>query len=81
MRHQGNEIHSGPSPVLAAIDTDAGLPCWYDRGEVWRSVAAACNAWLAKRGIPMSSGWRAMNPESKEQLKNLEALRKARGEQ
>ena len=81
MRHQGNEINSGPSPVLAAIDTDAGLPSWYDRGEVWRSVAAACNASLAKRGIPMSSGWRAMNPESQEQQKNMEALRKARGEQ
>jgi len=65
---------------MATLDLDAGLPSWYDRGEVWRSVAAACNAWLAKRGIPMSSGWRSMNPESKEQLKNLEALRKARGE-
>jgi hypothetical protein len=65
---------------MATLDLDAGLPSWYDRGEIWRSVAAACNAWLAKRGIPMSSAWRAMNPESKEQLKNLEALRKARGE-
>jgi len=65
---------------MATLDMDAGLPSWYDRGEVWRSVAAASNAWLAKRGIPMSSGWRSMNPESKEQLKNLEALRKARGE-
>ena len=79
MRHNGTEIHNGPRPLMATLDLDAGLPSWYDRGEVWRSVAAACNAWLAKRGIPMSSGWRAMNPESKEQLKNLEALRKARG--
>jgi hypothetical protein len=81
VRHHGTEIHNGPRPLMALLDLDAGLPSWYDRGEVWRSVAAACNAWLAKRGIPMSSGWRSMNPESKEQLKNLEALRKARGEQ
>lgn len=81
MRHSGTEIHNGPAHRMPSLDMDAGLPSWYDRGEVWRSVAAACNAWLLKRGIPMSSGWRAMNPESKEQLKNLEALRKARGEQ